>query len=486
MYSLDVDLNAGEHSSAAGAPRYTPIFGGTSAAAAIVAGAAIALQGIVQASLSQPGSRFRLSAFQMRNLLSDETSINSMPINTHSNNPAQDLIGVMPNLGRIVENLVSIVPDIVVRDDLADNGDPHIRLVETSPDIIVRPSGTITNPQGAFGGSATIRNPNLSLPVDTGTGSYDIFVRVFNRGRASAAGAEATVYWTHPATNLNRPDLWNKIGTSASSNVPTSLTSLTVLSGITWPRSQIPAPDLTQNQYSFIATIGCPADPDPIPDHTALTSSLTSNQFLNLLRWSNNISRRNFHVVVLPSATGANLPRAMSLPNSLLPANLAINFLAPGAYDVAREMQLEVVAHLPHGAQLWLEGPADFLSAMVKGHFEPAREEKMRLELSPYGVNRFREITFAAKSLNPLRLQVSVPEEHRRGTYEVYVRHLDQGEEVGRITWQLVPEIEKGESSLKDYMRWFFAGISPLSCLFYFLVIMGLLIIIYLLWSRQG
>jgi hypothetical protein len=94
-------------------------------------------------------------------------------------------------------------------------------------------------------------------------------------------------------------------------------------------------------------------------------------------------------------------------------------------------MQLEVVAHLPQGANLWLEKPADFISVMIKGYFEPAREEKMQLELSPYGVNRFREITSAAKSLNPLRLWVSVPEEHRRSTYELYARHLDQGEEVG-------------------------------------------------------
>jgi len=27
------------------------------------------------------------------------------------------------------------------------------------------------------------------------------------------------------------------------------------------------------------------------------------------------------------------------------------------------------------------EGPADFLSAMVKGHFESAREEKLRYEM---------------------------------------------------------------------------------------------------------
>lgn len=63
-----------------------PTFNGTSGAGAIVAGAAVSLQGIAKAR------GFTLTPSRMRSLLSDPT------FNTMTSNPAADAIGVMPNI----------------------------------------------------------------------------------------------------------------------------------------------------------------------------------------------------------------------------------------------------------------------------------------------------------------------------------------------------------------------------------------------------
>jgi hypothetical protein len=73
---------------------FTRSFSGTSAAAAIVAGAAVVVQGIVKAHGGEP-----LSPGNLRNLFRDTT------LNTPSANPATDLIGVMPDLKQIIGKL---------------------------------------------------------------------------------------------------------------------------------------------------------------------------------------------------------------------------------------------------------------------------------------------------------------------------------------------------------------------------------------------
>jgi len=78
---------------------YSTNFGGTSAAAAIVAGGALLVEGAVQA---KTGSR--LGPAELRALLAD-TAPNG---NTPSNNPAVDQIGVMPNLRYILQTKLGI------------------------------------------------------------------------------------------------------------------------------------------------------------------------------------------------------------------------------------------------------------------------------------------------------------------------------------------------------------------------------------------
>jgi hypothetical protein len=97
-------LTAGSHprSSGIASNTYTNSFGGTSAAAAIVAGAAIALQ-----SIAESGHRFRLNPRQMRSLLGDEDY--GTP---SAGGRWEDKIGVMPDLQKMISEALLIVPTL--------------------------------------------------------------------------------------------------------------------------------------------------------------------------------------------------------------------------------------------------------------------------------------------------------------------------------------------------------------------------------------
>ena len=85
---------------------YTTGFNGTSSASPIVTGAALAVQGLMQAA-----SGGRLAPWQLRMILSDPAN------GTSSQNPAVDRIGVMPNLRAIIDGMVlNLSPDIYLRD----------------------------------------------------------------------------------------------------------------------------------------------------------------------------------------------------------------------------------------------------------------------------------------------------------------------------------------------------------------------------------
>jgi Subtilase family len=72
-------------------------FSGTSSASAIIAGVAVCVQSLAQANLG-----FRFSPWQLRLLLSD-------PVNgTKSKNPKVDLIGIMPDLRKIIQRVLRL------------------------------------------------------------------------------------------------------------------------------------------------------------------------------------------------------------------------------------------------------------------------------------------------------------------------------------------------------------------------------------------
>ena len=105
-------------------------------------------------------------------------------------------------------------------------------------------------------------------------------------------------------------------------------------------------------------------------------------------------------------------------------------------------MRLEVVAKLPQKAKVFLEIPAyiydafEFRTPFMK---LDKKRELSRVAVNPRGRFALEELLFPAKSRAKLRLLVHIPKEASGNEYEVYVRQLYKEEEVGRVTWRLVP-----------------------------------------------
>jgi serine protease len=392
---------------------YTSFFGGTSGASPIVTGAAVSVQGMAQAQLG-----YRYSPRALRAILSDPAN------GTASGTPATDRIGVMPDLQAIATTVLNVVEDIYLRDFVGDSGDPHAGAISASPDIIVRPNA-VANPQAMFGqGSGTENDDTLGFEAEAGQDNY-IYVRARNRGGVGAANPVATVYWS-PVATLVTPNLWTPIGSGTIPAVPSG-NQLTVSNAIVWPAAAIPA----TGHYCFVGLIGTPADPAP-----GLAALSDWSNFTSFIRNNNNVTWRNFNVVNNVPPSGGTPPGFVELP-----------FLAPGAPDEARPFVLEVIARLPQGARLLLEAPMYLLDGLEE--WSPvmeidAKRNRGRLPLNPHGRCALRETLFPAESQSQLRLLADIPEELRRNAYDVAVRQLWQGEEVGRVTWRLSP-LEKNE-----------------------------------------
>jgi serine protease len=390
---------------------YTNGFTGTSSASPIIAGAALIVQGIAQANL-----HYRFGPLQMRAILTNPTT------STPSNNPAVDRIGVLPNLRAILEDealdvgQLRLVPDVYLRDNVGDTGDPHSGGISSSPDIILLPA-SVASPQVAFGeGSLTENSSTLGAQAETGHDNF-IYVRVRNRGGSDAANVTARVFWA-PVATLVTPDLWTAVGSSVLPNVPTG-DLLTVGPEIVWPAAAIPGP----GHYCFVGVLDHPQDPAPNPGDL-----LDFDAFRRFIRENNNVTWRNFNVVEPdPSDPDAE---------SVLP------FLAVGAPDKARRMRLEAVARLPKGARIWLEAPIAFQNAQryrPPHHKVDKKRGRVRIPVNPHGAFTFDEVLFPAKARFRMRLIVQLPKGSRTAPYEAYVRQLHAKEEVGRVTWRLVP-----------------------------------------------
>ncbi len=408
-YGWGEDVDTCSSTSGGSTTSYTASFSGTSSASPIVTGAALALQGIAEASLSS-----RFSPKQLRAIL-------SAPANgTASNNPPVDRIGVMPDLRAIIEDVLNVATDVYIRDFVGDTGDPHTGSISASPDIILLPAA-VASPQTDFGeGSGTENSNTLGFEAEAGQDNF-IYVRVRNRGGSPATNVVATVYWSPPAT-LVTPDLWTLVDSVNIPNVPDG-DILTVSDAITWPSAEIPG----EGHYCFVGLVGTTDEPAPDP-----ADFLDWDNFRRFIRENNNVTWRNFNVVNNdPDASGGDPAGYVALP-----------FLAPGAPDKARPMRLEFVAKLPRGARVFLEAPRHFIDALQFRAPSLSVEKKrgtVRLPINPHGRQSFEDMLFPAKSRTQLRLLVQIPKELRGNQYEIYARQLYREEEVGRISWRLVP-----------------------------------------------
>lgn len=388
---------------------YRTDFGGTSGASPIITGAALAVQGRAEEQLD-----FRFSPKQMRAILSDPAT------GTAPSAAETTEIGVMPDLHSIFDTVFNTAPDIYIRDFVGDTGEPHSGAISMSPDIILSATA-IANPQASFGaGSGTENSYNLGSMAEIGQDNY-IYVRVLNQGGSAATNVEATVFWS-PVSTLLTPDLWNLVGTVVIPNVPIG-EQLTVSDALVWPQTDIPA----EGHYCFVGLIGNEDDPSPGP-----ADFLDWDNFRRFIRDNNNATWKNFNVENSdPDVDDPTVPEGFK----------ALKFIAPGAPDKARFMQLEVVGKLPEGAQVTLEAPMGFHELLYEHHqlHVPLNRERRTalIPLNPHGRMRFGEVLFPAKSRTELRLLVKIPKKHRGKAYQIAVRQICEREEVGRVTWQL-------------------------------------------------
>ena len=391
---------------------YTSIFAGTSSASAIIAGAALVVQGIAEAKLNR-----RFNSWQLRAILSD-TNLGTpaeLPPPAMVGDPG---IGVMPDLKAILSNKkLDVAPEVYIRDFVGDKGDPHTGVINASPDIILR-QNKVVDSQKSFGeGSGTENSNILGHEAKTGQDNF-IYVRVRNRGGSAAKDVEATIYCS-PVATLVTPFLWTLVGSVKIPNVPTA-DLLTVSAPIIWKSKDIPAP----GHYCFVGLVGNQLDPAPIPP-----DFMDWNKFYRLIRENNNVTWRNFQVV-------GNAPKSPS-------EFVELPFLAAGGPEIAMRFQFRVVARLPEGASAWLEMPLYLVD--VFGERSPylrIDEERNlgRVPLNPHGGTNLGEAFLQARSVIELKLLVDLPEKSRRNEYEVFISQLYQGDEVGRVTWRLVPE----------------------------------------------
>ncbi len=393
---------------------YTGSFGGTSGASPMVTGAAIAVQGMIQAAAG-----YRFNPRQLRSILSDAAN------STASNDPPNDKIGRMPNLRAIITGTVlNLAPEIYIRDFPADQGDPRPTAYSNSPDIIVTATA-VANPTAAYGpGSGTENSTTLGDNVVASRDNH-VYLRVLNRGGSPASNATGTVYWSPPAS-LVTPNLWNLIGSINIPNVPIGRV-ITVSDGIDWPAAQVPG----LGHYCFVALVGTGADPAPSPGDL-----LNWANFLAFIQNNNQVAWHNFNVNPPPPAPP---PRFF----------LELPFLAVGAPLESLHMGLDVEAYLPQGSRIFLDAPWTLIDGLkLRSPFVTTNKkapDRALLPLCPRGRESLGEAFFGAGAQIQCRLRVQLPSEGHKHPYELGVRQLYKGIVVGRVGWRLLPPGGEGK-----------------------------------------
>lgn len=408
-------------------------FWGSSSASAIIAGVALAVQGLAE---NNTGSRY--DPAKLRNILSDPAT-GTPSVNNE--------IGVMPDLKRIATEAMHLAPDVYMRDWIGDIGEPHSGPLSCSPDIIVRTDKIVPpqTPQQVYGvGSGTENSETLGTDIDPQNNNY-LYVRVKNRGCCEANNVGIQAYWS-PVSTLSMPGDWNLIGSTTIPTVPAG-DILTVSDAIEWKKADIPGP----GHYCFIALLG--TEMDPMPDPSVLSDW---DAFLSFVSGNNNVTWRNFNVV--DYLLSAPQPQIWSDPPRNIPDEFVIlPFEVPGAADRELEFKIEVGARFPVGSYLWLEAATPLarqLCAESPSNWKSRNLEQTRILLTPFSHNALKSIFMPPEARMKLKLGVHIPWDLKiRGPYYCYVRQLYREREIGRVTWQFKPPDRNRRIKTKSTQR---------------------------------
>jgi len=323
------------------------------------------------------------------------------------------------------------LPSLFMRHNTADTGTSHSPPLSNSPDIIMK-NAVVANPQATYSTPASIASANESDAAVLAEQTNYLYLRVWNGGAAAAQNAFATVYYSPPAT-LVTPSMWTLIGDSYFATVPTASAVQVSAIGIPWPADQIPA----AGHYCFVATVGNNYQPAPNPE--TLANFATFQDYYNYILGNNNITWRNFNVV---NFAAGQIQRPFG---PLVP----LPFLLSGAWTGEENFQFETVAALPKGSVLALQAadwigrsltPArTYMTAVRDLATDPANTARLRIALPADAVHALGEIKLPARTAAASHLLVSIPRSQHDKPYEIAILQRYKGQEVGRITWRLVP-----------------------------------------------
>lgn len=407
---------------------YTTNFGGTSAAAAIVAGVAVTVQGLLEAQ-----GQTKLDPPQMRTLLSDRRlgtdalpplGAPSAPTPPWAGDPGwppapdPSRINVMPDLRKVIGEGLGMGPFVYLRADVALSELPsELKEVARCPDLIVR-RVEVAHPVAEFGmGSGNENTQDLSDEVQQGI-PYFIYARPTNRGTVDSGPVHVDLY-EGPAAAYLPPHLWNPVGQAAFSNVPGGRV-LAVSTAVPWGGTDQPGP------RSFVAVLGSESDPAP-----------PQADFAPLGAWMRALHSERRAVVRgfarIPAVHGARVRGVGSV--------IALPFKVAGTDDGTPDMTLEVESDVAPGTLVGLHGAADWIRTVLGVRPDAAGSAAYPVVRIGAGVWESRPMTLAARAMHDLRLLVQIRKDVLSRFGRITVRQKFAGRPVGGMTWVLVPTL---------------------------------------------
>jgi hypothetical protein len=125
---------------------------------------------------------------------------------------------------------------------------------------------------------------------------------------------------------------------------------------------------------------------------------------------------------------------------------MALDFISPGIPNNDEKMNLEFISQLPKGSKVLLQMPLSWKKNIFKGSPYIWTNRKKRLgfaNVAIRGTSLVDNILFRANSNTKLKLFIYIPEKLRNRQYTIAVKQVLNGNEIGRLTWQLVPNTKK-------------------------------------------
>ena len=394
---------------------YSENFGLTSGSSAIIAGAAIVVQGAMKVALGAP-----LTSSEMRQILSD-------PNNGLDSGLLE--IGVMPDLEKI---LTVLRPAIYIRDHVGDTGDvPSTGSISSSPDIMVSTDNALT--EADFGESN--RNSILSSNVTPGVDNY-IYIRLQNRG-GNIGNVKVRLYWS-PVSTFVDPTMWNKIEDTIEISVSNDGFLHTILPPLTWPAADIPA----AGHYCFIAIVMPPHEYGNGPVIPPVTN-FDINRFYDYIRNNNKVTWRNFNVIAPPPPPPPPGPEPGGSGSGAGKSSISMDFLIRGSPDKTRKFDLEICRRLPRDAKLWLELPSHLERRITKKYFWKrihTKHHTIQIAIPPLFTVRLKDVYLGKATNYRCKFHLEYSKGLEKNGHSIHIRQLYNNNEMGRVTWELRSE----------------------------------------------